>query len=137
MDSDLECLHKVGKKSSTSEEIKVEKNFQPKSIGKLKNRFDFLNVRKNGKKIIGKYVIINFSKNNLDKIRFGITVSKKIGNAVLRNYIKRIFRDILRTNFKKIDFFCDIEIIPKKNINKVSFGNIKIDICKILDNMKF
>ena len=49
----------------------------------------------------------------------GITVSKKIGKAVTRNYLKRIVRSIIRNNINLIPKGILFEVIPKKGAEKV------------------
>ena len=39
--------------------------------------------------------------NNLNEKRFGFVASKKTGNAVKRNRIKRLFREVVRINYNK------------------------------------
>lgn len=63
----------------------------------LKNRADFQNLFKNGKRLYPyNWLIINLQKNNLSTNRYGWTVPKFVGNAVLRNRFKRWGRDYLR-----------------------------------------
>ena len=54
------------------------------------NNHEFNNIIKNGKYKKNNEFVIYYLDNNLDHPRFGISVSKKIGNAVTRNYYKRI-----------------------------------------------
>ena len=94
MDLDPECLHQVEKKYSSEEDKKVEKLYLPDKSNRLKKRSEFLSLRNKCKSFHGKLVIVNIKKNpNFTK--YGLTVSKKIGNAVKRNYLKRIFRSCL------------------------------------------
>ena len=72
------------------------KNNYPKSLRLLK-RYEFLRTQK-GKSFHHNGMILTINKNNTDSFKFGIVVSKKIGNAVTRNYYKRIFRVFFRTN---------------------------------------
>ena len=66
-------------------------------------------------------------KNNLGYSRFGISVPKKIGNAVIRNRIKRQVRAAigLSTNFEES---IDIIIIVKRNYQIDDFNKIKSEI---------
>ena len=129
---DLECRHQVEEKYLSEEGKKVEINSQPKNINKLKKRIDFLNVRKTGSSIQGKFVIINFLNQNQILSRIGLTVSKKLGNSVKRNYIKRILRAILINNPSQIPKNFDLEIIPKKILIKSNYDNIQQDILNLL-----
>ena len=62
----------------------------------LKKSKEFNLIYNHGTKIYTKYTIV-FIHNNIGS-KFGVVASKKIGNAVKRNRIKRIFRQIIRNN---------------------------------------
>ena len=131
MDLDPECLHQVVKKYSSEEDKKVEKLYLPDKSNRLKKRSEFINLRKKCSTLHGKFVIININKNSNYK-KYGLTVSKKIGNAVKRNYLKRIFRSIMINNWKTIKNSVSFEIIPKKKILNHSFAEIEKDIKETL-----
>ena len=132
MDSDPECLHQVEKKYSSEEDKKVEKLYLPDRSNILKKRSEFISLRNKCITRHGQLVIINID-NNANSKKFGLTVSKKIGNAVKRNYLKRIFRSIIRKNWKSIKESISFEIIPKKKILNHSFTEIEKDIKQILN----
>ena len=101
MDLDPECLHQVEKKYSSEEDKKVEKLYLPDKSNRLKKRSEFIGLRNKCRTLHGKFVIVNIKKDS-NFTKYGLTVSKKIGNAVKRNYLKRIFRSIIRKNWKTI-----------------------------------
>ncbi len=136
MDSGPECLLQVEKKYSSEEGKKVEKSSPPNRSNRLKKREEFLNLRKDCVTVYGRSVIINVKKNLRKKTLYGITVSKKAGNAVRRNYLKRILRSIIYNNWQIIDNTVDFEVIPKKNILKNSFSEIEKDFIKALTSKK-
>ena len=132
MGLDPECLHQVEKKYSSEEDKKVEKPYLPDKSNRLKKRSEFIGLRNKCRSLHGKFVIVNIKKDpNFTK--YGLTVSKKIGNAVKRNYLKRIFRSIIRKNWKAIKNSISFEIIPKKKILNHSFAEIEKDIKEILN----
>ena len=136
MDLDLECQHQVVKKYSSEEGKKGEKSSLPNRSNRLKKREEFLDLRNNCVTLHGRTVIINIRKNSRKKTFYGITVSKKAGNAVTRNYLKRIFRSIIYNNWKILDNAINFEVIPKKNILKNSFSDIEKDFIKALTSKK-
>ena len=132
MDLDPECLHQVEKKYSSEEDKKVEKLYLPNKSNRLKKRSEFISLRDKCVTFQGKFVIININKNS-NFSKYGLTVSKKIGNAPKRNYLKRIFRSIIRNNWKSMNKAISFEIIPKKKILNHSFTEIEKDIKEILN----
>ena len=70
--------------------------------------------------------------NNLGYSRFGISVPKKTGNAVVRNRVKRQVRAAIgeSTNFEEST---DIVIIVRKNYDPDNFTQIKSEIQKVLE----
>ncbi len=130
---DQEWLPLVEKKYLQEGVKKEEKNSPPNHVSNLKKRSEFLFLRKKGKSIKGKFLIINYLKIESDEKKFGLTVSKKIGNAVKRNYIKRVLRSIIMKNLEKIPLGMNFEIIPKKRFEKNSFVDLESDFLKTLE----
>lgn len=94
----------------------------------IKKNQEFNNIIKTGDEIKNKYLKVYFCKNQLSHIRFGISVPKKIGNAVLRNKIKRQVKEILRfdlPSYKNINNDYVI-IINKSFINLIFDDKIKV-----------
>ena len=81
----------------------------------VKTERDFENIINNGTCLKNRYFVIHHIKNNLPYDRFGISVSKKLGNAVFRNEYKRKLRSII-DNYKKTYGNCkeDYIIILRK-----------------------
>jgi ribonuclease P protein component len=69
----------------------------PKKI-RLVERRDFQRVYRNGRRERAAHFTVFFDCNQLSFSRFGITVSKKLGSAVIRNRLRRIFREAIRKN---------------------------------------
>lgn len=64
-------------------------------------------------------------KNDLEHSRIGFTVTKKIGNSVVRNKVRRRIREIVRQNLENIMDGYDIVIVPKKNVVDISFKELE------------
>ena len=64
-------------------------------ISVLSKRADFLSANR-GLRIARPGFVLLVNPNSAEQVRYGITVTKKIGNAVVRNRMKRRFRELLR-----------------------------------------
>jgi len=86
----------------------------PKSY-RLRSKVDFASIRK-GKRIRVDHLRIIYQTNQLDHSRLGLAVSRKYGNAVQRNRLKRQLRDYFRT-CDCHSMGIDMLIIPATNAN--------------------
>ena len=75
----------------------------------LKKNRDFQNVYKNGISYGNKYLVMYKNENNLNKNRIGISVSKKVGNSIVRHRLTRLVRESYRLQEDK--FRCGYDII--------------------------
>jgi len=104
----------------------------------LKKNYEFKNVLKRGKCYRGKCINIFIQKNYKNINMLGIAVSKKAGNSVTRNRIKRLIRE----NYRKIEEYMktgyNIVILwnNKSFLNGKSFFEIKEDFEFLLDSSK-
>ena len=62
----------------------------------LKKNDDFRNVYKKGKSFANRYLVMYVLENHTDKNRLGISVSKKVGNSVVRHRVTRLVRESYR-----------------------------------------
>ncbi|MGM0508399.1 MAG: ribonuclease P protein component [Fusobacteriota bacterium] len=106
----------------------------------IKKNREFQKIYNYGKKYFGKYLLIIILPNNLNYNRLGVVASKKTGNAVVRNKIKRIFREIFRLNINKISGNYDIVIISKyhtgNKIKSLDYKKIESDFLRVLKKAK-
>lgn len=67
---------------------------------RLRQRADYVTVQEDGRKLHGRHVLAIARKRARPDLegRLGLTVTKKVGNAVVRNRIKRLLREWMRLN---------------------------------------
>jgi len=73
----------------------------------------------NRKSFGNKYLVLYVSENNQDFNRLGITVSKKVGNSVVRHRLKRLIKESYRLHEDMFNSGLDIVIVARVNANTV------------------
>ncbi len=79
----------------------------------LKKNSEFQIVYKQGKSFANKYLVMYIRKNESEKNRVGISVSKRVGNSVVRHRITRLIRESYRLNEKNFAAGYDIAVIAR------------------------
>ena len=91
----------------------------------LKNNRDFVNVYTSGKSYANRYLVIYTLKNNSDRNRLGISVSKKVGNSVVRHRLKRLIKESYRLHEKMFNSGLDIVVIARKGSDACDYAGIE------------
>ena len=79
----------------------------------LKKNSDFQKVYRQGKSYANRYLVMYVLENGLDKNRIGISVSKKVGNSVVRHRITRLVRESYRLHESVFNSGLDMVIIAR------------------------
>lgn len=102
---------------------------------RLHSRRDFLRVYSQGQRVFTPTLVAYFLKNSLDYDRLGMTVSRRIGNAVVRNRVKRRIRELFRTTRRPASGFADIVVNARKPAATSPFHHLQKDYTKILEGV--
>ena len=96
---------------------------------RLKNRltkpYQFLKVRQIGRSYNNNLLLLYALPNDLPISRFGFVVNKRMGNAIIRNRIKRWLREASRILLKDIALGWDLVLVVKKETRNRDFTAIK------------
>jgi len=93
---------------------------------RIKKNEDFQTVFKRGKSIANRqFVIYMLQKPEQKEFRIGLSVSKKIGNAVTRNRIKRLIRQVFLEDKDKIAGGREYIIIARKPVADMGYHEVK------------
>lgn len=99
---------------------------------RLRKNMEFKKVYSVGKNYWNRNFVLYAKKNKLDETRVGFTITKKHGNAVIRNKIRRRMKEIYRLNFHNIKDGYDLVFIPKRNVIDISYKELEGSIIHIM-----
>ena len=91
----------------------------------LKKNDDFKNVYKKGKSYANKYLVMYVLKNNKEVNRIGISVSRKVGNSVVRHRVTRLVRESYRLHENIFNSGLDIVVVARKSAAFVGYEEIE------------
>lgn len=91
----------------------------------LKKNPEFQSVYKNGKSVANRFLVMYIKENNTEKNRIGISVSKKVGNSVVRHRLTRLVRESYRLN--EISFLKGYDIVVVVRVNAKETGYKEIE----------
>ena len=90
----------------------------------LKKNADFQIVYKEGKSFANKYLVMYVKENDLGINRVGISVSKKVGNSVVRHRVKRLILESYRLHEDMFNSSLDMVIIARSTAKDKSYKEI-------------
>ena len=91
----------------------------------LKKKKDFQTVYKSGVSFANKYLVMYKIKNNIERNRLGISVSKKVGNSVVRHRITRLIRESYRLNEEKFEKGYDLVVVARVNAKGIRYSDME------------
>ena len=91
----------------------------------LKNTNQFSNVYNKGKYYTNKYLVMYVLENDLSFNRVGISVSKKVGNSVVRHRLTRLVRESYRLHEEIFNNGLDIVVVVRKDAALMTYEKIE------------
>jgi len=103
-------------------------SFTLKRHEKIRKSNDFKTIYLKGAKQKSRHFNIAVLPNNLLWSRLGVTVSKKVGKAAQRNYVKRRLREYFRLHKEVLPSSSDIVLTAKPGAHKLSAADIILEL---------
>jgi ribonuclease P protein component len=99
---------------------------------RLRNTVEFERVYNARLAVSDELLIVFVLPNNLQVSRLGLSVSRKVGNAVVRNRWKRLIREAFRKNCVSFKRCIDLVVLPQRNANLVGGQKIESSFNKLI-----
>ena len=97
-------------------------------------RGEFDAVYRAAKRRSSPHFTVFFRANQLPLSRFGFSIKKALGGAVVRNRIRRRVREIVRCHRQEIPAGWDMVIHPKSAVARDSFASLETELLRVLGN---
>lgn len=91
----------------------------------LKKNRDFQIVYRRGKSYANRLLVMYVLKNGSQKNRYGISVSKKVGNSVVRHHVTRLLRESYRLHEEMFNSGLDIVVIARAGAKEATYRQIE------------
>ncbi|MCM0080807.1 ribonuclease P protein component [Geomonas sp. Red32] len=101
---------------------------------RLRRRPEFLQFNQGASKLHTPHFLLLWKEKG-DGTRVGLTVSKKVGNAVVRNWIKRRLREFYRQN-KSLFLQADINIVAKKGADVLDYHQVSDELAAAFGRLR-
>ena len=91
----------------------------------LKKSKDFQNVYNKGNSYANRLLVMYVLENHIDKNRLGISVSKKVGNSVVRHHLTRLIRESYRLNSNMFNSSLDIVVVVRTTARDENYHSLE------------
>ena len=96
-----------------------------KHFNSIKKNKDFKEVYQNGKSLANRLLVMYVLKTDKQNTRIGISVSKKVGNSVVRHHITRLIRESFRLHEGMVETGLDIVVVARATAKEEKYKTIE------------
>ncbi len=102
----------------------------PKSA-RLTRTSEFLKVKDKGQSCHGRLIVLSFLKTGDTQTRVGLITSRRVGNAVIRNRVRRRLREIIRLSRSRLKPGHWLVLIARKSAADATYASIEQEWLKL------
>ena len=100
---------------------------------RIRRRREYLRLQRDGRRRHTAHLVLIHRPNVGPLSRLGVTVSKRVGNAVVRNRVKRLLREVFRRHRLKIQPSRDLVVIAKPGAETLTYAQAATELARALD----
>ncbi len=91
----------------------------------LKKNDDFRRVYRKGRSKANQNLVLYVYKNGMDENRLGISVSKKVGNSIVRHHMTRLIREVYRLHEDEFDIGLDLVVVVRNGDKRTKLSEVE------------
>ena len=107
----------------------------PKSA-RLRKRRQFLSVQRSRYRIVTKHFVVYARRAGPSALQLGITVSRKVGKAHVRNRLKRLLRESFRQNQDRLPDGMQVVFVARHGRGEATFGEVRDELISSMMKLK-
>jgi ribonuclease P protein component len=107
----------------------------PEPLEMLRSAKDFAALQGSSRSRAHPLLILRWRSNGLDRVRVGLSTGRKLGNAVVRNRVRRRLRDVLRRSGTRPEGGWDILVVARPASATASYGELEAALERLLGRM--
>jgi ribonuclease P protein component len=94
-------------------------------LERIRRKSDFASLYRDGSRFRGRYFTLVFLRNGLDHSRLAVVASRKVGPAIIRNRVKRRFRELFRRNKALLSEPLDLVVITRPESGEAPWPDLR------------
>ncbi len=101
-------------------------------VERIRKKNDFASLYRDGSRFRGRYFTLVFRGNGLDHSRLAVVASRKVGSAIVRNRVKRRFRELFRRNKALLGAPLDLIVVTRPEAGEAAWPDLRDSYCSSL-----
>jgi ribonuclease P protein component len=102
---------------------------------RVKKRFDYVEIQRSGRRIQGRCFVVLVRAAAGGRTRIGLTVTRKVGNSVHRNRIRRVVREVFRLNRRLFPEAADVVFVARPCAAALGYAEVLSEVTKLSSQM--
>ena len=102
-------------------------------VARVRRRAEFVSLQREGRRRHTAHFVVVRRPSAGGTSRLGVTVSKRVGNAVKRNRIKRLVREVFRRRRETISPPSDVVVIARPGADTLTYAQAAIEFARALE----